>query len=108
MEVCRFNKNRIRRQRSINIKDIQINEQLRFGERVLGIVEIDATNMNGVGIYKFGDKSFIGGPNLRIRDGILGNMTSLDFYGEQISNVKKLYHLITDKGFFNLDGLRFL
>ena len=90
-----------------NIKDVEINEQLKFGERVLGIVEIDATNMTGVGIYKFGEKSFIGGPNLRIRDGILGNKTSLDFYGEQISHVKKLYHLITDKGFFNLDGVRF-
>ena len=74
-----------------NINDVEINEQLKFGERVLGMVEIDATNMNGGGIYKFGEKSFIGGPNLRIRDGILGNKTSLDFYGEQISDVKKLY-----------------
>tara|TARA_B100001057_G_scaffold495294_1_gene593950 strand:- start:886 stop:2457 length:1572 start_codon:yes stop_codon:yes gene_type:complete len=93
--------------RLVNIKDVEINEQLRFGERVLGVVEIDATNMNGVGVYKFGDKTFIGGPNLRIRDNILGNITSLDFYGEQVQDVKKLYHLITDRGFFNLEGIRF-
>lgn len=93
--------------RLINIKDLEPNDQLKNGERVLAVVKIDSTNINGVRAYRFGDFKFVGGPNIRICDSNLGNLCTLDFYGEPVDNVNNLYHIVTNNKFFMLNGIRF-
>jgi len=93
--------------RLVDFKNIEVNDQLKYGERILAIVTIDAKTTTGAKIFKFGNYKFIGGPNIRIQDNLLGNLCSLDIYGEDIENVNKLYHIITDKKFFIMNGIRF-
>ena len=64
--------------RRISISKIKVNDQLRFGERVLGIVEIDTSNLNQVNKYIIKNKIFVGGPNLWINDDDLGKFSTLD------------------------------
>ena len=93
--------------RSIPIKDIVVNDQLRFGERVLGIVEIDTTTMDSIKEFIIKDRYFAGGPNLRINDKDLGIQSTLDIAGVQIQKPKKLYHILTDSKFLTVDGIQF-
>ena len=48
----------------------------------------------------------IGGPNLQICDKDLGMICTLDMYGTGL-NQKYVYHLITDKRTFNVNGVRY-
>ena len=93
--------------RLVDFKDIEVNDQLKFGERVLATVIIDSKNISGVKIYNFGGSKFICGPNIRTCDKLIGELCSLDIYGEDIENVNKLYHIVTDKNFFIMNGIRF-
>jgi len=93
--------------RSINIKDIEVNDVLRFGERVLGKIEIDATNLR-VKKYLIGNNEFICGPNNFINTGICYKSTMVlngTIINEKSSNI--LYHLITDKHTINIYGVQF-
>lgn len=92
---------------SIKLRDVKVNDQLRFGERVTGIVEIDTEKID-VKKYKFDTFSIIGGPNIHFMDTDLGNFNTLKINGEIINKnkPKKLYHLLTDTGFFTVDGYK--
>ena len=50
--------------RSIKISDVCVNDVLRFGENVLGIVKIDGKDVSSVKKFTVNDNTFIGGPNL--------------------------------------------
>ena len=96
--------------RLIDFKDLEPNDQLKYGERVFSVIEIDASNMQGIKAYTIGNFKFVGGPNIRIRDNLLGSICTLDIYGEDIEdieNIHKLYHIVTDKNYFIMNGIRF-
>jgi len=91
---------------NINIKDVQVNDILRFGERVVGIVKIKADDLE-IKKYNLDNGSFIiGGPNLQICDSDLGMICTLDMYGS-VLNQKYVYHLITDKRTFHVNGIKY-
>ena len=91
---------------SIDIKDVNVNDVLRFGERVVGIVKINANDLTTKKYYLENDQVIYGGPNLQICDSDLGMINLLDMYGE-IIHEKFIYHLITDKKTFYVNGTKF-
>jgi hypothetical protein len=94
--------------RSIPIKQIQVNDQLRFGEQVLGIVEINGKDVDKVKEYEINGFKFIGSSNLRMYSKDLGGCVStLDMGGIPVKKPRKLYHIITDSKFFRINGTIF-
>ena len=91
---------------SIKLKDIKLNEQLKFNERVIGLVEIDTKNIEAVKKYKFNNFSIIGAPNIHFNDTDLGNFNTLNISGQTVKKPDKLYHLITDTGYFTINGIK--
>ena len=79
---------------------------MRGGERVIALVEIDTKNIAYVRKYTFGEFTIIGAPNIHICDTDLGNFNTLDKFGKVLSGPDKLYHLITDTGFFFVNGFK--
>jgi len=69
-------------------------------------VKIKANDLETKQIMIDKRNSIQGGPNLQICDPDLGMMSILDMYGE-IIKVKYVYHLITDKKTFHINGVRF-
>ena len=99
--------------RSVPIKDVEINDVLYKGERVLGIVEINGKTINNIQSYIFKDESdndvFIkGGSNLVVYDDNLGVIQTLDMAGTPIGGEETLYHLITDKRTLTINNITFL
>jgi hypothetical protein len=90
---------------NINIADVEVNDILRFGEHVIGIVKIKADDLE-IRQFKLENKMIIGGPNLQICDPDLGMRSTLEMYGEKIRE-KYIYHLLTDKRTFYVDGIRY-
>ena len=93
--------------RIIKISDIKVNDQLRFGERVLGIVTIDTKNLQRVNKYNIKGKNFVGGANLWVNDN-LGKFSTLGLDYESIEKPEYLYQILTDTGNFTVDGIQFM
>ena len=94
--------------RSIPIKEIQVNDQLRFGERVLGIVEISGKDIDKLKEYEIDGYKIIGSANLRMYSKDLGGcISTLDMGGNSVGKSHKLYHIITDTKFFRINGTIF-
>ena len=91
---------------SVKISEIEVNDVLKFGEIVVGIVKIDATKLSGVYEYYLGDKIIKGGPNLHLLESNLGIIDTTKIKGIPIKNVEFVYHLITDKRTYNVNGLK--
>jgi len=96
------------------IKDIKIDDILENGSKVYGIVEIDGKQLSNQYIYNLGNynKQIIGGPNLNLCDTNVKFTTTLNLNNSSNNlefNFKqdKLYHLLTDKKTFYVNGLRF-
>ena len=90
----------------MNINHIEVNDILRFGERVIGIVKIKSDDLDLKQIV-INDQNIIeGGSNLHICDHDLGMISTLDVYGEK-TKALYVYHLITDKGTFYVNGIKF-
>ena len=89
---------------SIKLKNIQLNDQLYSGERIIGVVEIDTADIYAVKKYKFKDFEIIGAPNIHFKDKDLGNFNTLKLEADIVEKPDKLYHILTDTGFFNIDG----
>ena len=47
-----------------------------------------------------------GSGNIQVKDPSLGNFNTFDLEGKEISNTKYLYHLLTDRGDFVVNGIR--
>ena len=90
----------------IKIKDIVVNDLLCGGERVIAKVEIDTKNIAYIRKYIFNDLKIIGAPNIHICDTDLGNFNTLHKFGKVLQGPEKLYHLITDTGFFTVNGIK--
>lgn len=99
------------------ISKIEINDILENGEKVYGIVEIDGEKLDKQYVYYLGNNNIIeGGPNVIFYENIHKVSSSLDFnlyvsnnYKKIIrkTNDKKLYHLLTNKETFVVNGIKF-
>ena len=83
---------------------MQLNDQLYSGERVTGIVEIDTKDIYAIKKYIFKDFQIIGAPNIHFKDSDLGNFNTLKLDADIVDKPDKLYHILTDTGFFNVNG----
>jgi len=92
---------------SVKIKDVKVNDVLKYGERVVGIVEIKADDLDIKNYTLENNENITCGPNIHIYDSDLGMYSSLDMYGESIK-VNKIYNLITDKKSFYINGVKYL
>ena len=95
---------------AVKIKDLKVFDQLRFGESVLGIVEIDAKKMPNIYEHRIKDQKVIGGANLWIDDDDLGKFTTLSLKSNVYEDEKpeKLYQILTDSGTLVINGVMFL
>ena len=94
--------------RLVNIKDIEINDILKFGENILGVVKIDAKNINNIQEFKINDNYIRGSNNLVFKDETLGRYNStINMTGTKKIKPKYLYHLITDTKTFKINDITF-
>ena len=94
--------------RIVLLQDIQVNDQLKNGERVLGIVHIDSKNVDEIKKYNIGNAPIICTPNNKINIKDLGNITLSKINGEKIHDNVDLYQLITDTKTYTINGIKFL
>ena len=95
--------------RSVNICDIDVNDILRFGEEVIGIVEIDSTNISNCFKYKLPNGDIIsGGPNLNFYNENINDVTNInEVQNDNELNCNKIYHLLTDQKQFTIQNTLF-
>jgi len=98
------------------IKHVSIGDILENGEKVYGIVELDGQNLIEQSIYNLGKNKYIdGGVNLNICDKNVSFTSTLDLdINNKSKKIKKLnemdnklYHLLTDKKVFSINGTQF-
>ena len=94
--------------RCVLLKDIEVNDQLKNGERVLGVVQIDSKNVYEIKKYNIGNVPIICTPNNKINIKDLGNISLFNINGEKINNSIELYQLITDTKTYTINGIKFL
>ena len=92
---------------NVNINEIEVNNILRFGERVTGIVKIKADDLEIKRIHLENNTIVTGGPNLQLCDPDLGMLCTLDMYGKKNKENVIIYHLITDKQTFYVNGVKY-
>jgi hypothetical protein len=83
-----------------------VNDVLKYGERVIGIVEIKADDLDIKKYSLENNENIICGPNIYICDSDLGMYSTLDMNGKSIK-VNKIYNLITDKKTFYINGIKY-
>ena len=99
--------------RSVKISDICVNDVLRFGENVLGIVKICTSNLSSIKEFEINNNKFVGGPNLLYFEeecGLNKTVKLLDIHCKELVENEEpdiLYHLVTDKSSFFIDGIKF-
>jgi hypothetical protein len=91
---------------SVFIKDVEVNSTLRYGERVLGVVKIKADDLDIMDCNH--DFMKIKGRNIHFIDKNLGVMCSQKMEGVKTQKTKYLYHLITNKQRFHINGTMIL
>jgi hypothetical protein len=94
------------------IKDINIGDILENGEKVYGTVIINGKTLNKQYCYNLGKDIIIeGGPNIYFNDNNFNLISSLsiDFKNRCSLNNNHdiLYHLLTNKNTFSIQGIRF-
>ena len=89
------------------IKDIIVNDILKNGVKVIGIVRVNGNNIDNIQKYEINKTEFIGGSNLQIIDEHLGNFSTLNVTGEKVKTPEILYHLITDTKSFQVGNIKF-
>jgi len=93
--------------RSLPIQDIEVNDVLRFGETVLGVVKLDAQDVVNVKEYCLdGTRAIRASGNVLIIDDDLGSINTHVIDGLDVAKSRFLYHLVTDTGSFVVDGVR--
>jgi hypothetical protein len=93
---------------SKEIKDVEIGDSLKNGEKVYGLVKINGSNVNNQFKYNLGENVVVkGGPNLIIQNG-KNKYTTLELKNKSIIDKKvELYHLLTDKKSFYIGDVQF-
>lgn len=92
--------------RSIKISEIDVNDILYTGEHVKCIIKIDTSDINEYNrIIIDGEELLMCNKNVELSINNLGtDLESISF--EEIEPPKNSYHLITDTGYFNINGIR--
>lgn len=99
--------------RSVKISEVCVNDVLRFGENVLGVVKINGTDVACVKRFTVNDYTFTGGPNLLYFQDDHGIKKTVKLNDINCSQLEKnmqpeiLYHLVTDKSSFYINGIKF-
>jgi len=89
---------------SINIKEIEVNDVLQFGEIVKTIVKINCDDLDRFYLYKANNKElFKGTSNLDITNHSLEQ--NIHITKEKISSPKYAYHIVTNTGYIHINGL---
>ena len=73
-----------------------------------GIAIIDGKNISHFKTYTLNNNTYTCGPNINIDDNDLGKFSTYNLQGINHKKQKYLYHLITDKKSFIINGVRFL
>jgi hypothetical protein len=94
------------------IKNIEVGDILENDENVYGLVEINGTNIDEQCIYYLGKNRRVeGGCNLCFYDESISILTTLDLDENnkyhKTTKETKLYHLLTDKKCFYINGVNF-
>ena len=100
---------KLRNKRDRKIKDVEIYDKLINGETVLGLIEIDASNIDKF-TYYLHNLEIVGGNNLTFYHNNLGIKSSIihDLLKEKINTkIDKLYSVVTDKGYFSVNKYKF-
>ena len=93
--------------RSIPIQEVEVNDVLRFGETVLGIIKLDAKDVIHSGEYRLDTtRSLRGTGNILILDGDLGIINTHSLICKDKLGDKYFYHLVTNVGSFVANGIR--
>lgn len=93
--------------KTTTIKNINIGDILLDGEKVVGKIKIDANNIQGVYYYDINGIKIKCSKNISIYDDNL-QMTKKNtsfMSGNEITGVNYLYHIVTDLGTLNIQGL---
>jgi hypothetical protein len=88
------------------LKTIKINDILRFGGRVLGIIKIDPTNILNINEYKINNTILKCTSNIEIDNENFGHINTNILKGKPIKIKECLYQLITEEGIFVVNNLK--
>jgi len=90
-----------------NIKDVEPGSKLNTGEKIYGVVEIDAINIGNIKEYNLGyfNNSYTG-KNICLCDKNMTKLSKIEGINAQES-FKKLYHILTDTSTFTINNLKF-
>ena len=91
----------------VQLKNLKINNKLKSGETIVGIVEISTENIETIKKYEINNAIFIGGPNLVIKDKYLGKFNTLNMGTPIQFDNNKLYQFITNTGKITINGVKF-
>ena len=85
------------------IKDLRVNDILRFGERVLGIVKINAKDLDILYKYNLNNNTSVECTNnIDFINENLGNINTSDIIGIPLKENEYLYQIITDTGRYHI------
>tara|TARA_Y100000768_G_scaffold156979_1_gene117146 strand:- start:2982 stop:4586 length:1605 start_codon:yes stop_codon:yes gene_type:complete len=90
--------------RSINISELNVNDVLRFGERVTGTVKISADKVENINEYFIDNKYIKCSGNVLINDQELGMINTCALTGVEITE-EYLYNITTNTGKFSVNGI---
>lgn len=94
--------------RSVKIKNLKINDQLKFGERVLGVIKIDGKNIKSIERYQIGKTTIIGTKNLKLLSKDLGVIPLCKLDSCTMEKSKYMYNIITNSGAFLVNDIKLL
>ena len=88
------------------IKNIEVNDILKFGERVLGIIKIDSNDILAINEYQLGNCTIKCTPNIQVQVDNSNILNTSNLEGNPINTNMYLYQLITDKGYFYIENIK--
>jgi hypothetical protein len=89
----------------VKIKDIEIDDILKFGERVLGTIKIDSKHLLSVNEYSIEENTLRCSANIVVDINQFEKINTSYLEGIPFESEKELYQLITDKGQFYINNL---
>jgi len=95
----------------VRLSELNINDELKTGEKIKGLVIIDASQYKTLKLLKGETCDIVCGPNIRYTENENRNMTTIDLEESILNKNKteylysKLYHVITDTKTIIIDGV---
>ena len=92
--------------RTICIKDVQVNDVLRFGQVVRGTVVVDVSDVETTGLFRMPDGTILGATsNVSVREPGMSHINTYDIPYIPY-RWDRAYHLVTSPPTFMADGVR--